>query len=235
MKEIYERSALLLGEDGMARLRAASVAVFGIGGVGGHAAEALARGGIGKITLIDKDEVSVSNINRQAVATTLTVGRKKVDVMRERIHEIDPDTEVMTHFMFYAEDVAEELDLSAFDYIIDAIDSVKSKLILIERAKALGVPIISSMGAGNKLDPTAFKVSDIKKTAVCPLAKVMRRELRLRGIDSLKVVYSEEEPIRAVAEGEKNRHAPASVSFVPPVVGLIIAGEVIKDIALKRL
>ncbi len=232
MNEIYTRCVPLLGEAGLERLSRSSVAVFGIGGVGGHAAEALARSGVGKITLVDSDTVITSNINRQAVATTKTVGRKKTEVMREKILEINPEIEVCTYDLFYSEETADGIDLSKFDYIIDAIDSVKSKLLLIERAKALDIPIISSMGAGNKLDPTAFRVADIKKTSVCPLAKIMRRELKARGIASLKVVYSEEEPIKAAADGDKTRHAPASVAFVPSVVGLIIAGEAVKDIAL---
>ncbi|MBE6645046.1 MAG: tRNA threonylcarbamoyladenosine dehydratase [Ruminococcaceae bacterium] len=236
MDERFSRSALLLGDTGMNRLQKSRVAVFGVGGVGGHAAEALARAGVGKIDLIDADTVSVSNLNRQIVALDSTVGRPKVDVMKERILDINPKCEVCTFEMFYEEDTADKLDVSQYTYIIDAIDTVKSKLLLIEKAKAAGVNIISSMGAGNKLDPTAFEVNDIYKTSVCPLARVMRSELRRRKIDSLKVVYSKEEPICAVAEdGNKSRHAPGSVSFVPSVVGLIIGGEVIKDIALKNI
>ena len=233
MDERFSRSNLLLGEEGAKRISCARVAVFGVGGVGGHAAEALARTGIGKIALIDADTVSVSNLNRQIIALESTVGRVKVEVMKERILDINPSCEVITRDMFYSEENADEMDLSEYDYIIDAIDTVKSKLLLVERAKSLGVRIISSMGAGNKLDPTAFLVTDIYKTSVCPLARVMRTELRRRKIDSLKVVYSQEEPIRAVADGTGSRHAPGSLAFVPSVAGLIIAGEVIKDIAFN--
>ena len=236
MDERFSRSALLLGDTGMERLKKARVAVFGIGGVGGHAAEALARSGIGKIDLVDADTVSVSNLNRQIVALESTVGKPKVTVMKERILDINPNCEVRTFELFYAEDTQDKIDLSEYTYIIDAIDSVKSKILLIEKSKAAGVNIISSMGAGNKLDPTALEVSDIYKTSVCPLARVMRSELRRRKIDTLKVVYSKEEPISAVAEDEnKLRHAPGSVSFVPSVAGLIIGGEVIKDIALDNI
>ena len=228
--ERLSRTALLLGEEAIDKLAATRVAIFGVGGVGGYVAEALCRSGVGSIDLIDADTVSESNINRQIIALTSTVGRAKVDVMRERMLDINPDVSVKTHEIFYSEECSEKIDLSEYDYVVDAIDTVKSKLHLIERAKACGVKIISSMGAGNKLDPTAFEVSDIYKTSVCPLARVMRTELRKRGIKDLKVVYSKEEPYRAVAEGEGTRHAPGSVAFVPSVVGLIIAGEVIKDI-----
>lgn len=236
MNEIFSRSELLLGSYGLDRLKAARVAVFGIGGVGGHAAEALARTGVGKIDLIDADTVSKSNINRQAVALMSTVGKYKVDVMRERILDINPGCKVRTYKVFYSAESADTFKFSEYDYVIDAIDTVSSKLELICRAKAEGVKIISAMGAGNKLDPTAFTVTDIYKTSVCPLARVMRGELRRRGIKSLKVVYSKEEPIPAVAkDGSSKRHAPGSLAFVPSVVGLIMAGEVIKDIALKRI
>ena len=234
MDERFSRSNLLLGEEGAERISRAHVAVFGIGGVGGHAAEALARAGIGKIDLIDADTVSVSNLNRQIVALESTVGRAKAEVMRERILDINPACEVTSYELFYSEDNADALDLSEYDYVIDAIDTVKSKLLLIERANSKGTRIISSMGAGNKLDPTAFEVADIYKTSVCPLARVMRTELRRRKIPSLKVVYSKEEPIRAVADESDTRHAPGSISFVPSVAGLILAGEVIKDIAFNR-
>lgn len=234
MDERFSRSNLLFGKEGAERLSKARVAVFGVGGVGGHAAEALARTGVGSITLIDADTVSVSNLNRQIIALDSTVGRAKVEVMRERILDINPCCKVNAHNMFFAEESASEIDFSEFDYIIDAIDTVKSKLLLIKRAYDSNVKIISSMGAGNKLDPTAFEVADIYKTSVCPLARVMRNELKKLQIPSLKVVYSREEPIHAVADTENNRHAPGSVAFVPSVVGLIIAGEVIKDIALKK-
>ncbi len=234
MDERFSRSNLLLGEDGANKISRSRVAVFGIGGVGGHAAEALVRAGIGKIDLIDADTVSVSNLNRQIIALNSTVGRSKVEVMKERILDINPWCEVTTHEIFYSEENADSIDLSDFDYVIDAIDTVKSKLLLIERANIANTKIISSMGAGNKLDPAAFEVADIYKTSVCPLARVMRTELRRRKIPSLKVVYSKEEPARAVADGSGSRHAPGSISFVPSVAGLILAGEVIKDIAFER-
>lgn len=235
MSELFKRSELLLGCKAMERLRGARVAIFGIGGVGGYTLEALARTGVGFLHIIDADAVSESNVNRQIIATTKTVGMKKIEAGRLRALEINPDIHIEASDAFYSEETADEFDLGRYDYVVDAIDTVKSKLLLIERAKAAGTPIISSMGAGNKLDPTAFKVSDISKTKVCPLARVMRSELRRRGINHLKVVYSEEEPLRAVAEdenGAKTRHAPGSIAFVPSVVGLIIASEVIKDIAL---
>ena len=229
--ERFERSALLLGEEGIKRVFASRVAVFGIGGVGGHAAEALARAGVGEIHLIDADTVSVTNINRQAVALTSTVGLDKVEVMMQRIVDINPDAKVVCHKMFYSADTADKIDLASFDYVIDAIDTVSAKLELITRAAEAGTRVISSMGAGNKLDPTRFEVSDIYKTSVCPLARVMRTELKKRGVKSLKVVYSKEEPIRAVVDDGSKRHAPGSVSFVPSVVGLILAGEIIREIA----
>ena len=229
--ERFERSALLLGEEGIKRVFASRVAVFGIGGVGGHAALALARAGVGEIHLIDADTVSVTNINRQAVALTSTVGLDKVEVMMQRIVDINPDAKVVCHKMFYSADTADKIDLASFDYVIDAIDTVSAKLELITRAAEVGTRVISSMGAGNKLDPTRFEVSDIYKTSVCPLARVMRTELKKRGVKSLKVVYSKEEPIRAVVDDGSKRHAPGSVSFVPSVVGLILAGEIIREIA----
>ena len=231
MKERFSRTELLLGEEAMNQLFSARVAVFGIGGVGGYAVEALARAGIGSLDLIDSDTVSESNINRQIIATVNTVGKYKTEVMKERILEINPDAKVTTHNMFYSAETKNLFDLSTYDYIIDAIDSIASKTELISTAKKLNVPIISCMGAGNKLNPLSFKVGDIYKTSVCPLARVMRRELKLRGIKKLKVVYSEEPPIKAVAEEDKTRHAPGSVSFVPSVAGLILASEVIKDIS----
>ncbi len=232
MEERFSRSALLLGDEAMERLTASHVAVFGIGGVGGHAAEALARCGVGKIDLIDADTVSVSNLNRQIVALESTVGKYKSDVMRDRIKDINPSCSVTSYKVFYSKETEGDFDLSKYDYVIDAIDTVSSKILLIENAKRIGVNIISSMGAGNKLDPTAFVVSDIYKTSVCPLARVMRAELKKRQIKDLKVVYSKEEPKRISADASQGRHAPASVSFVPSVVGLIIAGEVIRDISL---
>ena len=232
--ELFERTALLLGEDAMERLTHTRVALFGVGGVGGYALEALVRSGIRDVTVIDGDTVSVSNINRQIIATSHTVGRAKVEVAKERAEEINPDVSITALNMFFSKENADTIDFSSFDYVIDAIDTVSSKIELIMRAKEAGVPIISSMGAGNKLDPTAFEVSDIYKTSVCPLARVIRTELKKRGVKSLKVVYSKEEPIKAVASdpgGATTRHSPGSIAFVPSVVGLIIAGEVLKDIS----
>ncbi len=218
----------------MNKLRNARVALFGVGGVGGYAAEALARGGIGSIDLIDMDTVSTSNINRQIIALSSTVGMSKVSAMQQRIADIDPEITVRTYEMFFLPENADTFDFAEYDYVIDAVDTVTAKLSIIEKAKAAGTPVISSMGTGNKLDPTAFRVADIKKTSVCPLARVMRRELKKRGIDSLKVVYSEEQPIELAETPEENgRHLPGSISFVPGAAGLIIAGEVIKDIAIR--
>ena len=215
----------------MNRLAKARVAVFGVGGVGGHCVQALARAGIGSIDLFDDDVVSVTNINRQAVAMTSTIGRPKVEVMRDQILDINPDAIVTCRQMFYTPENADSVDLSVYDYIVDAIDTVKAKVELICRAKASGVSVISAMGAGNKLDPTRFEVEDLAKTSVCPLCRVMRAQLKKRGVAHHKVVYSREEPVRVVADESNGRHAPGSVSFVPPVMGLILAGEVIKDIA----
>ena len=234
-KEFLSRTELLLGEDGVKRLSEASVIIFGVGGVGGYALEALVRSGVEKIALVDADTVSLSNINRQIIATRDTVGRPKVEVARERALSINPDAKIRTFPIFYEEKTENEIDLSEYDYVIDAIDTVTSKLRLIENAKSAGVSIISSMGAGNKLDPTAFKVADVYKTSVCPLARVIRTELKRRGIKKLKCVYSEEPAIKAVAQNDenipKNRHTPASLATIPSVVGLIIANEVIKDIS----
>lgn len=232
MKEQFERTGLLLGEEAVALLQKKRVAVFGVGGVGGFTVEALARSGVGAIDLIDKDEVSVTNINRQIIATHKTVGRAKVEVMKERIQEINPDCRVTAHECFYLPETAEEFSFSDYDYIVDAVDTVTAKLELAVQAKEAGTPIISSMGAGNKLDPSRFEVADISKTSVCPLARVMRRELKKRGITHLKVVYSKEEPLmpnRQIAE-EGRRMLPGSVAFVPSVAGLMIAGEVIRDL-----
>jgi len=223
----FERTVRLVGEEAQKRLNAASVAVFGIGGVGSFTAEALSRAGIGRLTLIDADVVDITNVNRQLVALHSTVGIPKCEVMRQRALDINPSAQITALQMFYDAETADSIDLSRFDYIVDAIDSVSSKLLLIERAYAAGVPIISAMGAGNKLDPTKFVVSDIYKTKVCPLARVMRRELKKRCVEKLKVVYSEEEPISPAGDAR----LPASISFVPSVSGLVIAGEVIKDIA----
>ena len=237
MKDQFIRTALLFSEQGIESLKSKRVALFGIGGVGGHAAEAIARSGVGAIDLIDGDTVSESNINRQAVAFHSTIGQYKTEVMRERILDINPDCKVECRNEFFDFSNMNSFDFSKYDYIVDAIDSVSSKVELICKAKAEGVAIISSMGAGNKLDPTAFMVADIYKTDVCPLAKVMRSHLRKRGIKKLKTVFSKEMPIVpnsevALSDYDKNqnRSVPGSVSFVPSVAGLIIASEVIKDL-----
>lgn len=234
MDERFSRAALIFGEDGMARLAGARVAVFGVGGVGGHCVQALARAGIGTIDVFDDDVVSVTNINRQAVAMTSTLGRPKVDVICEQVLDINPQARVTCHRMFYTPENADEVNLTAFDFVVDAIDTVKAKVELIVRAHAAGVPIVSAMGAGNKLDPTRFELSDIYATSVCPLCRVMRAQLKKRGIARHRVVYSREEPLRIVADAVQGRHAPGSVSFVPPVVGLILAGEVIRQLAEGR-
>ena len=230
MDERFARTALIFGDEGMSRLARARVAVFGIGGVGGHCAQALARAGVGAIDVFDDDVVSLSNINRQAVAMSSTLGRPKVEVIRDQILDINPAATVTCRRMFYTPENADGVDLSVYDYIVDAIDTVKAKVELICRAKAADVPVISAMGAGNKLDPTRFEVAELSKTSVCPLCRVMRAQLRKRGIACHKVVYSREEPVRAVADETNGRHAPGSVSFVPPVMGMILAGEVIKDL-----
>lgn len=227
METVYSRTEMMLGQDAVNRLKTSHVAVFGIGGVGGFVTEALARAGVGKITLIDSDRVSVSNINRQIIALHSTVGRYKTEVMKERIADINPECEVMAINEFYSEE--NPIDLDGFDYIADCIDSVKSKLHLITEAKKKDIQIISSMGAGNKLDPTRFKVADISKTHTDPLSKVMRTELRKRGVNHLKTVFSDEPPINPSGE-----RTPGSLSFVPSAVGLIIAGEIIKDIAVVK-
>lgn len=233
----FSRSKLLLGQESIERLARSRVAVFGVGGVGGYTVEALARSGLGIIDIIDDDKVCLTNINRQVIATRKTVGQYKVDVMKERILEINPKAEVHTYKCFFMPDNAGEFDFTKYDYIIDAVDTVTAKIALVEKAKKENVPVISCMGAGNKLDPTRFEVEDIYKTSVCPLAKVMRKELRARQIKSLKVVYSKEMPIKPIEEEVNTckskcsgkRAIPGSVSFVPAVAGLIIAGEVIKD------
>lgn len=233
MDETFSRTERLLGAEAMARLRKARVAVFGIGGVGGYAAEALARCGVGTLDLVDSDTVALSNINRQIIALRSTVGMLKVDAAKARILDINPEAAVNTWPVFYLPETADRFDFARYDYIIDAVDTVAAKLSLAEAARDVGVPLISAMGAGNKLDPTAFEVADISKTTVCPLARVMRRELKKRGIHHLKVVYSREEPLSpAPAKTDEGRRSvPGSIAFVPPVVGLILAGEVIKDLA----
>ena len=229
---IFSRAELLLGEEALEKLRSARVALFGIGGVGSFAAEALARGGGGHITLVDGDTVSITNINRQLIALHSTVGKEKTAVMAERIADISPETEVETYPVVYGAENRDLLDFSTYDYVIDAIDTVTSKLILIEEAKKAGVPVISCMGTGNKFHPERFEVTDISKTSVCPLAKVMRKELKVRGIKNVKVVYSKEEPQKPAASTETGkRQIPGSLSFVPPVAGLLLAGEVIRHIA----
>ena len=229
---IFSRAELLLGEEALEKLRSARVALFGIGGVGSFAAEALARGGVGHITLVDGDTVSITNINRQLIALHSTVGKEKTAVMAERIADISPETEVETYPVVYGAENRNLLDFSTYDYVIDAIDTVTSKLILIEEAKKAGVPVISCMGTGNKFHPERFEVTDISKTSVCPLAKVMRKELKVRGIKNVKVVYSKEEPQKPAESKETGkRQIPGSVSFVPPVAGLLLAGEVVRHIA----
>jgi len=226
MEEQFSRTIGLLGEEAVRYLQNCHVAVFGVGGVGGFAAEALVRTGIGKIDIIDKDTVCESNLNRQIIALHSTIGRDKVDVMKERMLDINPNVVVNAHKCFFLPETRSLFDFSQYDYIVDAVDTVTAKLELVMAAEEVGVPIISSMGAGNKLDPTAFEVADIYKTSVCPLARVMRRELKKRNVKHLKVVYSKEEPV-------VRRETPASAAFVPSVAGLIIAGEVIKDLCLQ--
>ncbi len=244
MKEVktmpnqFSRTQLLLGKDGMEKLHNAHVAVFGVGGVGGYVIEALVRSGVGKIDIFDNDTVSLTNLNRQIIATHDTIGRYKVDVMKERALSINPEIEVNAYNCFYMPENADEYDLAKYSYIVDAIDTVTAKIELIVRADKAGVPIISSMGAGNKLNPSLFEVSDIYKTSVCPLARTMRRELKQRGIKKLKVVYSKEAPIKPVAEDlsdaeeapEGRRALPGSTAFVPAAAGLVAAGEVICDL-----
>lgn len=229
---VFSRAELLLGKDKLEKLRNARVAIFGIGGVGSFAAEAIARGGVGHISLIDGDTVSLTNINRQLIATHSTVGREKTAVMAERIHDICPETEVVEYPVVYTAENKDLIDFASYDYIVDAIDMVTSKLLLIEEAKKAGTEVISCMGTGNKFDPTQFEVADISKTSVCPLAKVMRKELKERGIKGVKVVYSKEIPMKPADSVETGkRQIPGSLSFVPPVAGMILAGEVLKYIA----
>lgn len=233
-QEQHSRTAALIGEEALDKLAHARVAVFGIGGVGGHLTEALARAGVGALDLIDGDNVALSNINRQIIALHSTVGRPKVEVMAERIRDIAPACIVRTYRCLYLPENADHFDLSVYDYIADAVDTVSAKLELAVRAQAAGVPIIAAMGAGNKLNPCGFEVSDIAKTTVCPLARVMRLELRRRGIHHLKVVYSKEIPVTTgLSEDGTRRAVPASISFVPATAGLIMAGEIIKDLIEK--
>ena len=280
MSERFSRTQLLYGEDAMKYFASCRIAVFGVGGVGGYVVEALARSGIGALDLIDNDRVCLSNINRQIIATTKTVGRYKVNVAEERVKEINPDCAVRTYRMFFLPETADQFDFRDYDYVVDAIDTVSGKLAIVEKAKAQGIPVISAMGAGNKVNPAAFEVADIYETSVCPLAKVMRKECRKRGIESLKVVYSKEESkqplacvpvedgsadsaaaedrntncvecvrqadnkrtdsvsekemtISAEQAGSRRRSIPGSTAFAPSVAGLIIAGEIINDLAAR--
>ena len=239
MHEQFLRTQMLLGTEALERLQAARVAVFGIGGVGGYTVEALARSGVGQLDLIDNDTVSVSNINRQILATHSTVGLPKVEAAKRRVLDINPACVVRTHQVFYTPETAEQFEFAQYDYIVDAIDTVTGKLQLVQRANAAGTPIICCMGTGNKLDASAFEVSDISKTSMCPLARIMRKELGKRGIKHLKVVYSKEEALTPTGWEEEaaalgKRQIPGSVAFVPGAAGLILAGEVIKDIAMLR-
>ena len=236
MQEQFLRTAMLLGQEGIDRLQQARVAVFGLGGVGGYTVEALARGGVGQLDLIDNDTVSISNLNRQILATHRTIGMAKTEAARLRVLDINPDCRVTTHALFYTPETAVHFDFSAYDYIVDAIDTVTGKLQLVQQAYQAGTPIISCMGTGNKLDPSAFQVADISKTTMCPLARIMRKELSKRGIRHLKVVYSQEEARKPTGWEEEaaalgKRQIPGSTAFVPGVAGLILAGEVIRDLA----
>lgn len=232
MKEQFSRTEMLIGNESVEKLKNSRVAVFGVGGVGGYVVEALARAGVGNITLIDNDTVSKSNINRQIIALSSTVGRLKTEVMRERILDINNEAKVDCVNKFVLPENIDEFDFSEYDYVVDAIDTVSGKLAIIEKAYGEGVPVISSMGTGNKLDPTKFEIADINKTSVCPLARVMRYELKKRGVKKLKVLYSKEEPVKPQIEekNEKCKAVPASISFVPSAAGLIIGAEVIKDL-----
>ena len=237
MSEKFSRTKLLLGENNMEKLHNARVAIFGVGGVGGYVVEALARSGVGELDLIDNDTIAESNINRQIIATVDKLGMDKVDAFRERILSINPEAKVNIHKTFYLPDTADQFDFSQYDYVVDAIDTVTGKIGLVMQAKESNTPIISSMGAGNKLDPTSFEVTDIYKTSICPLAKVMRRELKKRGVKKLKVVYSKEKAMKPLVDNKQDsqdnirrKQTPGSVAFVPSVAGLIIASEVIKDL-----
>lgn len=253
MLDQFSRTQLLYGAEAMEKLASARVAVFGVGGVGGYVVEALARSGVGALDLIDNDEVCASNLNRQIIATTKTIGKYKVDVAEERIHDINPDCRVRTYKTFFLPETKDQFNFSDYDYVVDAIDTVTGKLTIIEMAKEANIPVISSMGAGNKINPAMFEVADIYETSICPLAKVMRHECKKRGIRDLKVVYSKEKPIQPQADTSKSendnntvsqettgrdskrRAIPGSTAFVPSVVGLIIAGEIINDITgIKR-
>lgn len=227
MLDQFSRTQMIFGEENMEKLSKARVAVFGVGGVGGYTVEALARSGVGALDIIDNDKVCLTNINRQILATGKTLGQYKVDVAAERVHDINPDCVVNCYKTFYMPDTADQFDFSKYDYVVDAIDTVTGKIMLVEQAQKSNTPMISSMGAGNKVNPAAFEVADIFETSVCPLAKVMRRELKKRGIKKLKVVYSKEKPIRPCTD---TGNVPGSTAFVPSVAGLIMAGEVVKDL-----
>lgn len=225
MNNIFKRTQALIGEESLGTLKSSHIAVFGVGGVGGYVVEALARSGVGTLTLIDNDTVKESNINRQVIALHSTLGEMKTEALRKRCLDINPDIIINTVNLFFLDETRDKIDFSDFDYVVDAIDTVSGKIVIAEECYRLNIPVISSMGTGNKLDPTAFEVSDIYKTSVCPLARVMRYELKRRGIKKLKVVYSKELPVK-----NNNGRTPASIAFVPSVAGLIIAGEVIKDL-----
>jgi len=235
MEDQLERLELLLGGQAIERLKSSTVAVFGIGGVGGYVVEALARSGVGSFVLVDNDEVSITNLNRQIIALHSTIGKNKVDVMAERIHDINPAASVTVKKCFFLPETADEFDFGSYDYVADCVDTVAAKVEIISRAREANVPVISSMGAGGKLHPEMFEVADISKTSVCPLAKAVRRELRNRGINNVKVVYSKEEPIKNLVGGqadpETGRHVPGSSAFTPSVAGLIMASEIVKDLA----
>lgn len=238
MENQFSRTELLIGQENVKRLQQARVAVFGIGGVGGYAVEALARSGVGTLDLIDNDKVSLSNLNRQIYALHSTIGKYKVDVAKERILDINPQAEVNVYRVFYLPETAYQFDFANYDYVVDAIDTVTGKIMLVQQAVQAGTPVISSMGAGNKMNPAAFQLAELFETSVCPLAKVMRRELKKRGITSLKVVYSKENPLvpqagngGQTAETERRRQTPGSNAFVPAAAGLIAAGEVVRDLA----
>jgi len=236
MEDRFERLELLIGKDALDRLKASKVAVFGIGGVGGYVTEALARSGVGSFVLVDNDVVSVTNLNRQIIALDSTIGKYKVDVMADRIHDINPDASVEIKSCFFLPETSGEFDFGSYDYVADCVDTVAAKVEIISCARNAGVPVISSMGAGGKLNPEMFEVADISKTSVCPLAKVMRRELRQRGIKNVKVVYSKEEPIKNIVGGKADsagRHVPGSAAFTPSVAGLIMASQIIKDLSVE--
>lgn len=230
MNSFYERTRAMLGTEGVEKLKNSHVLVFGLGGVGGHAAETLCRAGIGTLSLVDFESFDLSNCNRQIFATRETIGKDKTFAAKERLLSINPDCKILTHSLFFSKDNAPEEIFENVDYVLDAIDTVSSKMLIVKIAKEKNIPIISCMGTGNKLDPTAFRISDIKKTKVCPLARVIRSECRKLGIQDLKVLYSEEEPIRTFIDLEQGRKVPGSVSFVPGVAGMIMAGEIVKDL-----